>query len=205
MSVECGDVCPCADDQQVCGHFEQSIKAVSKIITTSLYQKREMGFAVVRCESVLEVQRFGVSNTRSIFTLTPSPPHPLTFHPHLLRLPPHPLTPHPLPPHPLTPHPLPPHPLTPHLLTPSPLTSFVFPLTPVPLTPFPLTPSPPHPLPPHPLTPHLLPSSNHIPSLPITLQVDEFPFIGYFNATSGLWAEVQEKNFQDIIDRALGM
>ena len=50
-----------AEDGQVCGHFEQSIQKVSDIITTSIYQRQEMGFAVVRCSQLEEVLKYGVS------------------------------------------------------------------------------------------------------------------------------------------------
>ena len=38
----------------------------------------------------------------------------------------------------------------------------------------------------------------------IYMQVEDYPHIAYYNSSSGQWAEVQEKNFQNIIARALG-
>ena len=49
------------ESEQICGHFEQSLQGVANIITTSVYQKREMGFVLVRCGPVEEVARYGVS------------------------------------------------------------------------------------------------------------------------------------------------
>ncbi|CAI8006914.1 hypothetical protein GBAR_LOCUS4962 [Geodia barretti] len=49
-------------DQQVCAHFENSIQKVADIITTSMYQKQEIGFSLVRCSSLEEVQRYGVDD-----------------------------------------------------------------------------------------------------------------------------------------------
>jgi hypothetical protein len=34
--------------------------------------------------------------------------------------------------------------------------------------------------------------------------VDDFPYIAYYNVSDGRWSEVQEYNFQEIIQRALG-
>ena len=51
----------CTDGDQICGHFENSLQKVADIITTSVYQKKEIGFAVVRSKSLDDVRKFGVS------------------------------------------------------------------------------------------------------------------------------------------------
>ena len=47
----------------MCGHFENSLQKVADIITTSMYQNQEIGFSVVRCSSLDEVKRYGVSSS----------------------------------------------------------------------------------------------------------------------------------------------
>ena len=59
---------PPADDQ-VCGHFQQSLQQVADIITTSVYQVQEIGFILVKTDSLDDVREYGVRHFTGLYLL----------------------------------------------------------------------------------------------------------------------------------------